>query len=59
MGIFFKSNDPDFHEFDIHNYKCKMSHYKVYTMHVIKEKVQFPTLDGSRGNVVMGSNTLR
>ena len=31
-GYIFKSNDPDFHEFDIHNYMYKMSHYKVYTV---------------------------
>ena len=37
-----------------------MSHYKVYTVHIMfLKKVQIPTLDGFRGNVVLGSNTLR
>ena len=58
-GYNLKSNDPDFHEFEIHNYKCKMSHYKVYTVHLMIEKVQMPTLDGFRGNVVLGYNPLR
>ena len=40
-GYILRSNDPNFHEFEIHNYKCKMSHYKVYTVHLMVEKVQF------------------
>ena len=30
-----------------------MAHYMVYTVHLMIDKLKFPTLDGFRGNVVL------